>query len=144
VSHTLDFTRHARRRSNGLILLGVWSLLLLIWLQFDASPWIIAVLTLATAPALWGWAKGRRAGLSASDAGLSWYSGPHGASLHWAEVQHLRLDTRLDWSIRATLTLTNGQRLRLPLEAVPDPDALEAVFQARNIAVERHHFSLLG
>ncbi len=55
------------------------------------------------------------------------------------------LDTRLDFSVRASVVLADGGRkIRLPYESTPPHKALEAALLARGIAVQRHHFSLIG
>ena len=66
----------------------------------------------------------------------------HGAEVPLSEIDHIRLDTRWDFSVRATVLLTNGKRLRLPYEALPPHRSFEAALQARGIRVERHHFNV--
>ena len=41
------------------------------------------------------------------------------------EVDHIRLDTRLDFSVRASIVLPNGRKIRVPFEATPPHQAFE-------------------
>lgn len=59
-------------------------------------------------------------------------------------IKTVRLDTRLDLSIKATLILHTGAKMRLPLDAVPPSAAFEEALKQRGILVERHHFRLVG
>jgi hypothetical protein len=75
---------------------------------------------------------------------LTWYSGRRRATLDWSEVTHVRFDTRLDFSVRATVLLTGGRKVRLPYESTPPDKLMEAALNAHGISTERHHFSLIG
>ena len=60
-----------------------------------------------------------------------------------AEIDHLRMDTRLDLSVRTTVVLTSGERLRIPPAAQPPHRDFEQALTARRVAVRRHHFTAL-
>ena len=60
------------------------------------------------------------------------------------EIDHMRFDTRLDFSVRVSAVLADRRKVRLPYEALPQHKRLEAACHAHGLRVERHHFSLLG
>ena len=61
----------------------------------------------------------------------------------FSEIDHFRLDTRLDFSVRATVVLRSGRKIRLPFEATPPHQAFEDALTARGVTVKRFHFQLL-
>lgn len=135
----------AARSPRAYLALGLWwGGLLAAWAFLDASPWILLPLALVTLPALYEMGKGSSATLEIDSDEIRWTTGARGARMAWDEVERVRLDTRLDFSVRMSLVLPGGKRVRLPYECVPPSKALEAELDRRGIAVERHHFSLLG
>lgn len=133
-----------RNHKTLLALLGVWVAILLAVLLIDASLWLALLIWLCTLPALYDLVAARRSGVQVDAGGLSWFAGKRTGQITWDRISHLRLDTRLDFSVRASAVLVTGRKVRLPLESTPDADLFEAELSARGIKVERHHFSLLG
>lgn len=133
-----------RNRKTAVALGLVWAAIVLAILRLDASLWLMGLIALCTAPALYDLVAGRRSGVTLSDAGLSWFAGRRTGDITWDRISHMRLDTRLDFSVRASAVLTSGRKVRLPLECTPTPDVFEGALSARGIKVERHHFSLVG
>ncbi|WP_300031425.1 hypothetical protein [uncultured Roseobacter sp.] len=140
------FTYHRQGRSyTALItLVSIWSVLVVITLLLDAALWLVGLLALFTFPALLEFVRNPAAGLVMDASGIRWHTGRRSASVTLEEIEKVRLDTRLDFSVRVTLILTGGQRLRLPYEATPPHQAFETALHARGIKTERHHFSLIG
>lgn len=141
---TLSFERNGRNPRTAITLSAVWVVLVVLYLRFDASIWIVGFFALCTLPTLLDLMRNTRAGLHLDHAGLHWHRGQLRQSVPWDQILHLRLDTRLDLSVRATLVLTEARRIRLPLDATPPADNLAAAFELRGLSVERQHFSLLG
>ena len=139
-----SFETNGRNRKTLFALIAVWALILLAIAFLDAALWLMALIAFCTAPALYDLLAGRRAGVGLSDAGLSWFAGRRTGDITWDRISHMRLDTRLDFSVRASAVLTSGRKIRLPLESTPPSEAFEQALSARGIKVERHHFSLLG
>lgn len=140
------FSYHRQGRTHAALwaVLAVWALVILAVLYVQAAPWLMGIIALFTLPALWDLYANPAAGLSLDSEGLCWFTGNRDARVAWAEVDHIRLDTRLDFSVRATAVLYSGRKIRLPYEATPPHKAFEAALQARGIRTERHHFSLIG
>lgn len=144
MTRALVFERSGRQPRAIAILCAIWTLLLFLYLRLDAAPWIIGIFAVFTLPALWDQIANPGAGMRFEPAHLIWHSGRRDAQIPWSQIDHVRLDTRLDFSVRATIVLVTGKRVRAPFEATPPADTLVAALDARGVRVERHHFSLLG
>ena len=136
------FARQGRSLRAALALGATYLLILGALVFFDAAWWLMALLGLCTLPALWEFWQNPGAGLTLSDQDLTWHTGRRSATLALAEIDHIRLDTRWDFSVRASAVLTSGKRLRLPYESLPPHRLLEQELEMRGIRVERHHFTV--
>ncbi|MEM6303516.1 MAG: hypothetical protein AAF744_02290 [Pseudomonadota bacterium] len=132
----------ARSPATFLAFAAVWAALIAAWVWLDAAIWILAVIAAFTLPALYDLVMGPEAGLTLEADEMTWFSGRRTATLPYSEMAHMRLDTRLDFSVRATAVLQTGRKIRLPFEATPPHRAFEEALQARGLKVERHHFQL--
>ena len=137
------YKTRGRRKRTLVVLLAVWGALALVWLQLEAAWWIIAFLAAFTLPAVYDLWADPVSGLRLGAETMEWYSGQRRAALDLSEVDHVRLDTRLDFSVRATVVLTSGRKLRLPYEATPPDAPFEAALHLRGITTRRFHFQLL-
>ncbi|MEL6465410.1 MAG: hypothetical protein AAFQ58_10620 [Pseudomonadota bacterium] len=133
-----------RNRRTAVTLALVWALILLAIVVLEASLVLMALIALCTAPALYDLVSARVSGLTLDAQGLSWFAGRRTGEIAWDRIDHIRLDTRLDFSVRASAVLTSGRKVRVPLEATPPADTFEQALSARGLTVKRHHFSLLG
>lgn len=137
------FHRKARNWATLLTLLGTWVALILVWTIFDASGWIVGFVFLFTLPAVYDVGRNPSAGLSLDRRTLRWYSGRTEGLLDLDEIDHMRLDTRMDFSVRATAILHTGRKIRLPFEATPPHKPFEAALIDCGVKTQRHHFSLM-
>jgi hypothetical protein len=134
---------HGRNARTAAVLAAIYAALAALWVWLDMAWFIIAMVALATLPAIWDLWSDRASGLRLDDQSLSWFSGAARAELPLGEIDHMRFDTRLDFSVRVSAVLPGGRRIRLPYDALPPHRSLEAALQARGVRVDRHHFSLL-
>ena len=139
-----EFRRSARTRTTALVVAGIWVGILLAIAFLDASFVLMTILALFTAPSLYDLMANRQSGLRIDEDGLHWFTGRRTGEIGWSKIDHVRLDTRLDFSVRASAVLTSGRKIRLPMESVPKSEILEDALSIRGILVKRHHFSLLG
>lgn len=138
-----DFARHGRSPATfGAVLLTWLACALGLWF-FDAAGWIIAVVLLFTLPAIWDLWAGTLAGATLTRQGLTWYSGRNRVEIPMDEIDHIRLVTRLDLTVRAAVVLRSGRKLRLPPEATPPHQDFEAALRDHGLEARRHHFSFL-
>ena len=144
MSEDLAFEAQGRQPRTAITLALVWSALVLLYVQFDAAPWVLGILAAFSLPALWDLVANPAAHMRFCPAHVEWSSGRRTAEVPWSQIDHVRLDTRLDLSVKATFVLVTQRRLRVPFEATPPHERLEAALNARGVRVERHHFSLLG
>jgi len=138
------FERRARSAKTIVILALWWSALMLLYFGINANPWIILVLALISLPALYDIGANARADLTIDDREISWRTGRRGANLPRGQLQKVRLDTRLDLSLRMTLITHQGGKVRLPYECVPTASVIEAELKSQGIPYERHHFTLMS
>ncbi|GFE48575.1 hypothetical protein So717_03280 [Roseobacter cerasinus] len=138
------YHRQGRSRATIGVVLAVWIAAILAILLVQASPWLMAALVLFTLPALWEVWANPSAGLRMDRDGIHWFTGKRAATLKWTEVDHMRLDTRIDLSVRISAVLLSGRKLRLPYEATPPHKAFEAALHHLGVRTERHHFSWIG
>lgn len=141
---SFSYARPGRNRATLFAVCGVWAGLLAAIVLVDAAPWLMGVIGVFTLPALWDLYRNPESGLRFTPDTLNWFSGNRVAEVEWREIEKVRLDTRLDFSVRATIVLHSGRKIRLPYESTPPHDLLEAALNARGIRTERHHFSLIG
>ena len=139
-----SFQSSGRSRAALVTLLVLGLLLAAAWHWLEASPWVLGIVGVFALPAVMDVLVNRSAGLSLDGAALTWHSGRRTAEIPLNKIRGARFDTRLDFSVRVTLLLVSGQRLRIPFEATPPHEDFEAELTRRDIPVERHHFSLLG
>ncbi|MEL6102449.1 MAG: hypothetical protein AAFY74_15315 [Pseudomonadota bacterium] len=143
VRDPFEYVANGRNRATLLSVLAVWTAIAAALLLLDASPILMGILMLFTLPAVYDLIVDRQAGLTLDQDRIDWFSGKQRGGLDWTEVDHMRLDTRLDFSVRASAVLKSGRKVRLPFEATPPHKDLEAALTDRGIRVERHHFSLV-
>ena len=137
------FERSGRTRQTAFALGAVWVVIGALVVFLDAALWVLAIPALFTLPAIWDLISDRRAGMEIGEDTIRWHSGRSEGEVVFGRIDRVRLDTRLDLSVRVTLVLVSGRKLRLPQESVPPWRELEAELSARGIKSERHHFSLI-
>ena len=137
------FDQQARSRKTLLIVVSIWVALVAAWIWLDAALWIVAFLAAFTLPAVSDLIRNPLSGLTLNNQTLSWFSGRRNGTLELSEIDHIRLDTRLDFSVRVTAVLTTGRKIRLPFESTPPHQAFQNALEARGVKTPRHHFQLL-
>src|SRR6056297_1496088 len=96
-----SFRRKGRSWSTLIALLIAWLLLLLGWTVFDAAPLLVGILFLLSLPAAWDFYTARLAGADLHADRFDWFSGTRSVSVPLEEIDHIRLVTRLDLTVRA-------------------------------------------
>ncbi len=134
---------HGRRPATLMVLLLIWAALLAAHTLLDAAPVIIAPLALFTLPALYDVVADPTAEFHLDSETLSWRAGRQQAQIAISEIDHLRLDTRLDLSVRLSVVRPSGHKIRVPYPATPPHRAVESAAIAAGIPLRRHHFTLL-
>ncbi len=137
-----EYTAHGRNRRTVMALAVTAAVLVWLRLAFGASIWLLGPFALVTLPALWDLWSNRASGVHLDDDALSWHSGRRRGRVGLHEIAHLRFDRRFDFSMRVTVVLNGGQKVRLPQEALPPRRAFSAALQARGIEIQQHPFSI--
>jgi hypothetical protein len=105
--------------------------------------WLLAVFALFVVPALLDLLRNPQARFELTESDLTWETARLSAALPISRIARVRLDTRWDFSVRATLILHDGTKLRIPQAVMPPHRALEEALKACHIPVERHHFRVI-
>jgi hypothetical protein len=137
----LEFTRQGRSGRVMIVLAAVYVLLGMAVLTIDAAWWLMAALALPTLPALRDIYINPSAGVRLDPKGLEWHSGRRRGRLELAEIDHMRFDTRWDFSVRVAAVLHDSKRVYLPFESLPPHRAFEAALETVGVRVQRHHFA---
>ncbi|MFK7763740.1 MAG: hypothetical protein AB8B62_10785 [Roseobacter sp.] len=143
-AEAFSFRKEGRDQLTALVVAGVWLALVAAIVLVDAALWLMAAIGTFTLPALWDLLKNPQSGLAFTPDALTWFSGRRAGCIQWDEIARVQLDTRLDFSVRASAVLHTGRKIRLPYECTPPHQIFEAALNARGIRTERHHFSLIG
>ncbi len=143
-ANSFSYRRAGRNRATLLAVAAVWAGLIAAIALVDAAPWLMGIIGLFTLPALWDLWRNPASGLEFTPRALTWFTGRRAGEIAWAEIDRFRLDTRLDFSVRASAVLRSGRKIRLPYECTPPDKLFEAALNARGIRTERHNFSLIG
>ncbi len=138
----LRFTQQGRS-GRSILAIAIWSALLAgLALFLHAAPWLVIALALPLLPALWELWKNPQANLTLDDTKISWSIGARNVATPLADITKARLDTRWDLSVRVTLILLDGKKLRLPPQVTPPHRQFETELHQRGVQTERHHFSV--
>ncbi len=138
-----DFIHERSARGpRSLALIGI-AVLVLLGMIFvvGAALWVIAVFALLTIPAIYDALRGARARLVLNDLTLGWESGRRDQMIPLGRIEEVTLSTSLDFSQRATVQLTTGEKLRIPPECLPGGRLLDAELEARGVPHRRSLFS---
>jgi len=125
------------------VLVLLYSGILMALTYLEAAPWLMAIVVLITLPAVFDIAVNRRAGLTLDGARLAWFSGDTADEVALNQIRNVRFDTRLDLSVRVTVILLDGRKIRLPYDSLPPHRAFEKELVDQRVATERHHFNLV-
>ena len=138
------FENPGRSRKATSVLLIVYALVAYGVLVLDMARWIAAIVLAVTLPTVWDIATNRRAWLRLNDETLDVSSGKVSQSFALRDIDYVRLDTRLDFSVKATVVDLQERKNRLPYDCVPPVTEFEDALRARGVRVERHHFALFN
>lgn len=137
----LSHSSNGRSTKAAIVLIALWAGLICLWVFLSAAPWIVALLMLATLPAAWEFMTAKQASFRLTPTKLTWQSGRSEGDIAVAKIDAVRLETRLDWSVRVKI-LVPGKRIVLPQDCVPPHRELETALQALGVTTSRHHFTI--
>ena len=137
------YTHTGRNWATLLSMLGVWGVLITLILVVDMALWLAGIVFLFTLPALFDVLTARASGLSISHDQIEWHAGRQDGTMTKRLIEIIRLDTRLDFSVRCTLVLYSGQRIKIPFEACPKHQLLEKQLHLHGYKTRRRHFSFI-
>lgn len=130
------------RNPKTMIALGVMIAVIVGLEAIGAVWWIVTLVALITLPAALDVLLNLKARLELDQDKLFWKNRSQEVTIPFPEIEKIRFDGRLDTSVRISVVLKDGRKLRLPYDAQPPHRELEAELKDRDIPTERHPFSL--
>jgi hypothetical protein len=138
-SYTYESQGRTPKSIAALIAMG----LILIGLDYIGTVWwIIVLVALITLPAAIDVFINATARLELNDKHLFWKNRSQEVTIPLHEIEKTRFDGRMDMSVRVSIVLKDGRKLRLPYDAMPPHKDLEAALQAQDVRTERHAFTV--
>ena len=134
---------YGRNHRTATIVIAIYFVLIAAVILVDAAWWLMAILAAFTLPALWDLFTNRAAGVELDETTLSWFTGKRRADMALQDIDHMRFDTRLDFSVRVSAVTPARKKIRLPYESLPPHQIFEQALSAQGVRVERQHFSLM-
>ena len=138
----MNFEWHssARRPQAVIAIVGVWAVLLLLYVVVDAAWWVLMPFALFTLPAIYDFARGSVSGFTIDETHIRWHGPRMTGEVPISGIDYMRFDTRLDLALNARLHLTDHSTVRIPPESVPPYAQITEALDARGIRHERHDF----
>lgn len=139
----MDYSYESQGRTPKSIAALVAMVFILIGLDYIGTVWwIIVIVAMITLPAAIDVFVNATARLELNDSQLFWKNRSQEVTIPLHEIEKIRFDGRMDMSVRVSVVLNDGRKLRMPYDAMPPHKELEAALQARDVRTERHAFTV--
>jgi hypothetical protein len=140
-----DYSYHTTGRNWTTLLttLVVWAVLAFLIIKVEMVWWLAALVFMFTLPAVYDLVTARPSGITIIQDQITWYAGKQTGEAPKRLINHIRLDTRLDLSVRCTLVLYSGQKIKVPFESCPHHRELEQQLIDRGYKPKRQHFGFV-
>lgn len=139
----MDYSYESQGRTPKSIAALVAMVFILIGLDYIGTVWwIIVIVAMITLPAAIDVFVNATARLDLNDTQLFWKNRSQEVTIPLHEIEKIRFDGRMDMSVRVSVVLKDGRKLRMPYDAMPPHKELEAALQARDVRTERHAFTV--
>ncbi|QTN35890.1 hypothetical protein [Cognatishimia activa] len=139
----MEYSYESQGRTPKSIAALVAMVFILIGLDYIGTVWwIIVIVAMITLPAAIDVFVNATARLDLNDSQLFWKNRSQEVTIPLHEIEKIRFDGRMDMSVRVSVVLNDGRKLRMPYDAMPPHKELEAALQARDVRTERHAFTV--
>ena len=139
----MEYSYESQGRTPKSIAALVAMVFILIGLDYIGTVWwIIVLVAMITLPAAIDVFVNATARLDLNDSQLFWKNRSQEVTIPLHEIEKIRFDGRMDMSVRVSVVLNDGRKLRMPYDAMPPHKELEAALQARDVRTERHAFTV--
>ena len=139
----MEYSYESQGRTPKSIAALVAMVFILIGLDYIGTVWwIIVIVAMITLPAAIDVFVNATARLDLDDSQLFWKNRSQEVTIPLHEIEKIRFDGRMDMSVRVSVVLVDGRKLRMPYDAMPPHKELEAALQARDVRTERHAFTV--
>lgn len=137
------FKRQGRTQATVIVLGCVYLALIAAFLLLNVTTWIVLALFLCTLPAIWDLVQNPISGIEITDAAISWFHGKNSATIQKPEIERIKVDLRLDRSVKLTIQLKTGRKIRVTQPSIPPLPQLETALDQFGYAYQKNPFSLL-
>ncbi len=141
---TYRYSHHPRNRKSILIVCAYFIGIAAFKLVFNLADLWVAVAGFVAVPAIYDLARNAQSTLTLSQAQIDWTSGRQEADIVVSAIDYIRFDTRLDLSIKMSVILKTGRKIRVPVACTPPYGDITEALERNAIRHERHHFTLLN
>lgn len=143
MSEAYSFERRGRSKLTAIVVIGIYVVLACAYVALDISLWFVGITAVFTLPALWDLKADTRSGLTLSKSGVSWFHGKNSATIERSEIKRFRVDLRMDRSVKLSVELQSGRRIRLPQPSTPPLKDLERELTNYDYPFRKNPFALL-
>jgi len=138
-----SFERRGRTKLAAMVVSGIYAFLALAFFVLEISLWISGIAFLLTLPALWDMIADTRSGFSLSEDGVTWFHGKNSATIERSEIKLFKVDLRMDRSVKLSVELHSGRKIRLPQPSTPPLKDLERELANYGFPFRKNPFALL-
>lgn len=100
--------------------------------------WIVVLVALITLPAALDVMLNLQAKFELSDERIFWKNRSQEVTIPLGEVEKVIFDGRMDRSVRVSIAIVDGRKIRVPYDALPPDKDLQKELEAREIRIERN------
>lgn len=137
------FKTTGRNWTTLLTTLAVWGVLATLILKVEMALWLAGIVFLFTLPSIYDLITARPSGITINATQIAWHAGKQEGDIPARLIDYIKLDTRLDLSVRCTMVLFSGQKIKVPFESCPKHQELENQLHAHNYKTRRQHFGFI-
>ena len=138
-----SYERRGRSIVTAILLAVIYAILAIGMIFLSLSQWLVGIVFVFSLPALWDLISDVRSGMSITAQDVSWYHGKNSTTIPLADIKQFRIDLRMDRSVKLTIELENGRKIRVAQPATPPLAELETTLPKAGIPFRKNPFSLL-
>ncbi len=137
------YERRGRSMITAIVLAVIYALLAIGLVFLSLSQWIVGIVFIFSLPAFWDMLSDVRSGMTINDQEVSWFHGKTSASIPRTDIKLFKIDLRMDRSVKLTIGLENGRKIRVAQPATPPLKHLEEILPEAGIPFRKNPISLL-
>lgn len=137
------YERRGRTALTAIVVALVYIFLAVGLVYLNLSQWLVLIGFVLTLPAFFDLISDVQSGMTISSDEVSWFHGKKTAAIPLADARRFRIDLRMDRSVKLSIELENGRKIRVAQPATPPLKELEDILSKMGIEYRKNPFSLL-